>query len=170
VLGSDAALVKTMGEHGMVVTPTCKLFRQVKDELSEYARKHPLLGHGDARGADADEDDDSLSSTSSSSEDHVETEEEMFSPIDSFDADGRLLVSPGPVRMDPEQWSKLLRKYAKPPTNELERDREQYFTTRHTGKTMHVDDCRSETDLMMLQRQRYVSHVHISWVMFYFLM
>jgi len=160
VLSDDEILTTEMNAHGLAVTPTSKLFGQVKSDLLEHARKHPLIDLSKNKnvarevGDDNSSDSSSSSGSSDSSGSEEETEEELMADAVLFDAEGKLLTSPGPVRMAPEEWQILMQKYAKPATNTLEREREAYFTTRHSGKTMHASDCRSEADLIMFQRQR----------------
>lgn len=165
VVKDDKALADEMNRAGLACTPSSKIFKQVKNELHEVARKHPLVDLSKHRSKDNDsvrrkEDDDDSSSSSSSdaateeTEGAEETEEQMLAAATEFDVDGRLLTSPGPLHVSPDEWAKLLKKYAKTPTNTLEKDREAYFTTRHSGKTMHIEDCRSEADLIIYQRQR----------------
>jgi hypothetical protein len=157
LINDDELLAAEMNRQGLACTTTTKLFGQVKNELVEFARKHPLVDMSKHRAAQDDESDDSSSDSSDSSDSSAsteETDEEAMAGMGVFDAEGRLIADPGPLRATAEEWEQLLKKYAKPPTNTLEREREAYFTTRHSGKTLHVSDCRSEADLIMFQRQR----------------
>ena len=168
VLEKDEHLVQEMAQAGLVAAPTSQLFMSIKHELSEYARRHPLYDGArkkEAAGAGAgaaveeaevgEEEDGSSSDSSDAAMDSVEDVQELLArPI--FRENGLLVNKPPPGKHKPEEWAKLVSRYFKSPGNTLERDREAYYQERHHQKSMHLDDCRSEADLLLLQRQRYV--------------
>lgn len=147
-----------MNNNGLICTSTSKLFNNVKSELHEFARKHPLLDYGklDLTNRENNSDDSSSSHTSDDSSSNSSDEElDNNLSLDSVFTDtGRLIESPGPLKMSSEAWAELLRKYAKSPSNVLEKDRDSYFNDRHRGKTIDILDCRTEADLLIYQRQR----------------
>lgn len=159
MVSDDDNLVKEMNAHGITCSATSKLFGQVKSELHEYARKHPLLQFGKSPRRSQSDDDSSSDFSSSSSDSSLEaveeSVEELLAGVSEFTSDGRLVRPRSDKNMPaPEEWEKLVRKYAKRPTNALEKDREEYYHRRLSGKSIHFLDCRSESDLMILQRQR----------------
>ena len=169
----DEHLIQEMVQAGLVATPTSQLFITIKHELTEYARKHPLYDGGSKKGAAAaagggvageeahGEEDSSSTTSDSSTMDSVEDIQELLSrPI--FHENG-LLVHKPPLntKHKPEEWNKLVSQYFKTPTNTLEKDRDAYYQERMNQKSIHIDDCRSEADLLMLQRQRYCVRVYL---------
>lgn len=156
VLASDDNLMNKMIEYGVVPegTPTTSsIFTHIKHDLVEFGKKHPLIA-GQANVHNEEDFDDDSSSSSSDSSDSLDS---VLESPDAFDVNGRLKFVPGPrsanVATD-EEWNKLVRKYAKRPTNTLEKEMEEYHVARNGGQSITLEDCRCEADLMMLQRQR----------------
>ena len=167
VLENDDHLVEEMTNAGIMCTPNSSIFKTIHNELVEFAKKHPLFNYKvkdtmTTKGGmdDTDESDDSSSSSSSSNSDVPEDEfnlDYLLRNSHVFNDEGRVSrpsVQSVPPGMTSEEWATLVKKYAKRPTNTLEMDRESYYSDRHQGSTLHVDDCQSEADLMMVQRQR----------------
>lgn len=165
MLKSDSNLVTELNNNGLLCTSTSKLFSQIKNELHEFARKHPLLDYGklNLTNENDEESDETSSHSSGESSDSSDDEEAIdesildMNNLGIFNEDGRLINTPPPNNnISTEDWNVLINKYAKFPTNTLEKDREEYFKDRHRGKTIDLLDCRSEADLLIFQRQRYI--------------
>lgn len=166
-MSDESLLTTTLARLGVIAAETgdvtAKFVGQVKAELLEAVREaktemtsKPVTVDEAQDDSDSDSESDSSSASSDSSSSEEMEEIKRILASTPFTVEGRLASPPPPSRHSPEEWARLVRKYAKRPTNALESDREQYFQERYQGKLKHLDDCRTEADLMVLQRQRYV--------------
>ncbi len=163
VLESDDNLLIELQRFGLmpdgpVTDSTLSVFSSLKNELVEFNRK---IHNSDGASGNLGMVNSSTATNDLEVDENDEDDENpdfLLRETGVFDTNtGKLLRAPVEFSKNiasPEAWNQLVQKYLKRPTNALERDREAYYITRNKGKGLLVEDCRSEADLMMVQRQR----------------
>ena len=138
--------------------PEKMMMKTMLDGLQLKWRNHPLNSANFMTRLKINADDDSSSDSSGTSSSSSDADLELSKGV--FDEDGRVRDRIINRKMTPEEWDKLVSKYAKKPTNVLEMDRAEYYKDRTSGKSLAVEDCESELDLLMVQRYRFVYDVY----------